>query len=182
MARIEKLNSSSSIEQYAKVPNKIESELMNVINKYFTSNNYLKDRIILTDADKEVLTQDIMNRLYPVIVNISQNSVAQTIEETVNNLLGPINNVNGKYIIYKCLIEDIDNKRILLISPDLNMLTYGNDIILNINGMEQVEGEHYALLKDSVEPNLIIGIDFYDDLLEEGDIILVKSITKMIIN
>ena len=179
MARIEKINSSSSVEQYAKLPNKIESELMNVINRYFTSNNYLTDRVILTDDEKELLIQEIIQRLYPVLVTISQNSVTDIVEETINNLLGPINNVGSKYIYFKSLIEDDSDKRIIFIPLSSNMVSHGNDIVLNVNGMEQIETEHYGLIYDGLYPDRVIGVDFYDDLLEAGDSVIVKSITKI---
>lgn len=169
MSRVEEISQGN----YVKLPDKTQRELMEVINKYFTSD------IVDIKNSREGIILEIQQRLKPLIVNLVRNltiregseiitpivneRVEQAMAEFVSQLddiVGEIKKAlgqNGEFV-YK-VTSDMQNIPLDTVVKFKSSLT---TIIVSVNGMIQNEVDNYSKIISS--DGDIVGVRFTDTL------------------
>ena len=176
--RIEELQNGN----YIRTPDKSEHEVINVVNRFFNSD--MED----FDKSKESIILEVQRRLKPLIINMVKRIaweqgkdifepmineiVDKVMSEEVVSLKELINSIKTNMIKNRTFSFTATNSTTFEVEiPQMYEVTYGMDVIkVKVNGMEQVEAEHYNVFVDGKRAKKII----FMDTLEKDDVVSVE--------
>lgn len=183
--RIERLSG----KQYAKVLDRTESEVANVINKYFNSTIFEEN----ASQSREAMIQEITRRIQPLIMSLAESMAYKQIQKYVADELGGY--IDGKIIELMANIKQIqvrsssrrldidsaDDKKVVMLPEDFIVDISKDVLFVLVNGAQQDLGDNYELVMDTDRPTRIIGVNFAieegeEDVLEVGDVISLNAL------
>jgi hypothetical protein len=162
LSRIEKIGK----RLYAKIPTSTEKKLVDIVNNYFDSGTCSSPCGDLTEEQKQLIMNEIINRLYPVINQISSDVAEQIVEEAVDRIIQEFSGINDyitneEYTRYSYDIVEGDPLDKVIIPGNVNLFLNKGEINVTVNGMEQYYMENYTLGPNTTNPALIGYISFW---------------------
>lgn len=161
---------------YAKIPDKVESEILKAINQYMTN-------VITTGnaLDREALIREVILRIYPVVNKLATDISKLEVQKAIENLLDTLNSsgsitgdFNKKIISFYKVIQENDSKSsVLLNSETLIDLRY-IQMNVKVNGQIQNLNRNYIYIFDNNIPTKILGINFEEEVFSDGDDIVIE--------
>lgn len=183
--RIEKVGSKS----YARVLDKTEAQLSNILNKYFNSTVFDQD----AKESREAIIAEISTRLQPMIMNITQSMAYKQISDYVTIDMKPyiesmlvqlMSKAEKMQILYSTehvQIKKTDSKLVVNLPETLVVHSDTDSLIILVNGAAQDVKFNYTLVLDTIDATKINAINFGINpgetaVLEEGDIITFNAL------
>lgn len=176
--RLEELGNGN----YVKVPDKLESELVKTVNRFFNSD--MED----FDKSKEAIILETQRRLKPLIVNLvkriaweqGKDIYEPMIREIINSVLVKeiedlktlLQEMKDEFFKHRTFLAQIDDSITSIINlPSDLVVNVSHDVIMvSVNGARQIEDVNYKVIhKDDTAKS----IEFFETL-ENGDHVYIE--------